>query len=191
MRWAGMQLVRLAPHAETRQDAVRQVDARVRRGGDGTLALTFGLAGDLSRLRIPRAGERRRGRDLWRHTCFEVFVARDGDTAYHEFNVSPSCEWAVYAFRSYRDGGPLDDDRMAPSIVVRREGGRLELDALVALDRLSSSHRHDALRLALSAVLEADDGMLSYWALHHPPGSPDFHHAEGFVLRLEGPAAFC
>ena len=74
---------------------------------------------------------------------------------------------------------------------MRRERGRLELDALVPLDSLSSSHRHDALRLALSAVLEADDGTLSYWALHHPPGSPDFHHANCFVLRLEGPAAFC
>ena len=47
------------------------------------------------------------------------------------------------------------------------------------------------LRLALSAVVEADDGTLSYWALRHPPGRPDFHHADGFVLRLEGPAAFC
>ena len=179
-----MQPVRLAPHPETRQDAVRKVDARVRRGGDGTLALTFGLGGDLSRLRIPRAGERRRGRDLWRHTCFEAFVARDGNAAYHEFNLSPSREWAVYAFRAYRDGGPLDDDRLAPSIVVRRDRDRLELDALVVLDRLSPSHRHDALRLALSAVIEADDGTLSYWALRHPPGRPDFHHHESFVLRL-------
>jgi hypothetical protein len=188
---AGMQLVRLATHAETRQDAVRQVDARVHRDHDGTLALTFGLEGDLARLRIPRAGERRRGHDLWRHTCFEAFIARDGDPAYHEFNFSPSCEWAVHAFRAYRDGGPLGDDRLAPSMVVRRDGDRLELDALVALDRLSASHRHAALRLALSAVVEADDGTLSYWALRHPPGRPDFHHADGFVLRLEGPAAFC
>ena len=183
--------MRLAPHAETTQDAVRKVHARVRRDPGGMLALTFGLEGDLSRLRIPGAAEHRRGHELWRHTCFEAFVARDGDAAYHEFNLSPSREWAVYAFRSYRDGGPLDDDRLAPSIVVRRDSGRLDLDALVPLDGLSSSHRHDALRLALSAVLEADDGTLSYWALRHPPGSPDFHHAEGFALRLEGTAAFC
>jgi len=69
--------------------------------------------------------------------------------------------------------------------------GRRGDAALVVLDRLSPSHRHDALRLALSAVVEVDDGSLSYWALRHPPGGPDFHHAEGFVLRLEGPAAFC
>lgn len=28
------------------------------------------------------------------------------------------------------------------------------------------------------------DGGRAYWALHHPPGQPDFHHPPGFALRL-------
>ena len=40
------------------------------------------------------------------------------------------------------------------------------------------------LRLALAAVVEEDDGRLSYWALQHAPGNPDFHHPEGFALEL-------
>ncbi len=48
-----------------------------------------------------------------------------------------------------------------------------------------------ALRLGLSAVVEANDGTLSYWALRHPPGRPDFHHPDGCVLRLEPPDADC
>src|SRR5262245_61058979 len=155
------------------------------------LALTFGLEGDLSRLRIPGAAEHRRGHELWRHTCFEAFVARDGDAAYHEFNLAPSREWAVYAFRAYRDGGPLDDATLAPRIAVRRGGDRLELDAHVALDRLSARHRDEALHVAVSGVVEEHDGTLSYWALRHPTGKPDFHHADGFVLRLEHPGAAC
>ena len=27
-------------------------------------------------------------------------------------------------------------------------------------------------------------GGISYWALAHPPGKPDFHHADGFALEL-------
>ena len=42
-----------------------------------------------------------------------------------------------------------------------------------------------SLRLGLSAVVEEYDGMLSYWALRHPPGKPDFHHAAAFALVLE------
>jgi hypothetical protein len=40
------------------------------------------------------------------------------------------------------------------------------------------------LHLGLSAVLEATNGDKSYWALAHPPGKPDFHHADCFALEL-------
>jgi hypothetical protein len=37
------------------------------------------------------------------------------------------------------------------------------------------------LRLGLSALIEDSDGGKSFWALAHPPGAPDFHHADNFV----------
>ena len=66
---------------------------------------------------------------LWRHTCFEAFIAVEGQPAYHEFNFAPSGEWTVYAFSGYRDGGPLADEMMRPHIAVRSTDSRLELDA--------------------------------------------------------------
>jgi len=36
----------------------------------------------------------------------------------------------------------------------------------------------------LSAVIEATDGSLSYWALEHPADKPDFHHPDSFALEL-------
>jgi hypothetical protein len=45
------------------------------------------------------------------------------------------------------------------------------------------------LRLGLSAVIESCNGSLSYWALRHPAGKPDFHHADAFALGLEAPEA--
>ena len=39
-------------------------------------------------------------------------------------------------------------------------------------------------RVALAAVLEGSDGVLSYWALRHPAASPDFHHPESFQLEF-------
>ena len=44
-----------------------------------------------------------------------------------------------------------------------------------------------AIALGLSAVIEEADGNVSYWALAHPPGKPDFHHSD--CLALELPAA--
>ena len=68
-----------------------------------------------------------------------------------------------------------------PGIVVRRIGDRLELDAKISPDFLPPGR---SLRLGLSAVLEDADGVLSYWALRHPPGKPDFHHTDAFATQL-------
>jgi hypothetical protein len=124
---------------------------------------------------------------LWQHTCFEVFISVEGHSAYHEFNCAPSGEWAAYAFRRYREGAPLADDELAPSIIVRSAGDGLALDAIVRLDRLPTTEPHAPLQLALSAVVEEKDGALSYWALKHPPGKPDFHHPDAFALELLPP----
>jgi len=110
-----------------------------------------------------------------------------GPPAYHELNFSSSGAWAVHAFARYRDGGPLADEGCAPRIVVRRAGDRLALDAVVALGPLAPAYASAPLRLALAAVIEAESGTLSYWALRHPPGRPDFHHADAFALALEPP----
>ncbi len=147
--------------------------------------MRFRLDGDMSRIRVPSPSAPRIATRLWEHTCFEAFVAIDDRPAYHEFNFAPSGEWAAYAFRGYRDGGSLADEALAPSITLRTTDRRLELDALIRLDRVSGAHPCAPLRIGLSAVIEANDGALSYWALRHPAGKPDFHHAEAFALRLE------
>ncbi len=49
---------------------------------------------------------------------------------------------------------------------------------------LGLAREGQGLKLALSAVVEDDSGTLSYWALKHAPGKPDFHHSDGFVLEL-------
>jgi len=103
--------------------------------------------------------------------------------AYREFNFSPSGEWAIHAFRGYREGAKLEEEP-GPEIKVRRTGDRLELDAEIRPDCLPPGR---SLRLGLSAVLEHADGVMSYWALRHPPGKPDFHHIDAFALQLEMP----
>jgi hypothetical protein len=173
-------------HPSTRTETVRAIQVLVRRSASAELQMTFRLDGDIPRIRIPPPGVPRINAELWRHTCFEAFIAADGQRDYHEFNFAPSGEWCVYALSGYRNGGPVADEMMRPHIAVRSTGSRLELDALVRLDSLSATHPHASLRIGLSAVIEASDG-LSYWALRHPADKPDFHHADGFALLLESP----
>jgi hypothetical protein len=171
-------------HPSTRSEAVRAIQVLARRSATAELQMTFRLDGDIPRIWVPSPSEPRIATQLWRHTCFVAFIAVEGQPAYHEFNFAPSGEWAIYAFCGYRNGGPLANEMMRPDIALRTSGSRLELDTVVRLDSLSAIHPRASLRIGLSAVIEASDG-LSYWALRHPADKPDFHDADGFALLLE------
>ena len=166
---------------------VRGIEARVVWTERGFLALTYSLEGDITRLRIPPPRLPRRADGLWQRTCFEVFIAEKGQPAYYEVNFSPSGEWAAFAFKRYREGGPIEDDGLHPEIVVRSAANSFELEAIVRLDRLQAIDPKVPLRMGLSAVIEETDGTISYWAFKHPPGKPDFHHPDSCAVELALP----
>ena len=130
-------------------------------------------------MRLPPVVAAERADELWRHTCFEAFVRPSTGPAYYEFNFSPSTQWAAYQFSSYRSGMRVATEIAAPRIEVRSTAEFYTFQASLALDGLSSP-----LHLGLSAVLEETNGRKSYWALAHPPGKADFHHADCFALEL-------
>ncbi len=174
----------LTCHPATPCRAVQSVNARLQDAGGGALAVGFLLQGDLNRLRVPPPARPRRADRLWTHTCFEVFVGLQGQSAYYEFNLSPSGEWAAYAFRRYRDPAPIDATRLAPAIQAKLTDTTLTLNTTLSVNNLPLITPHAPLMIGISAVIEDDNGVLSYWALKHPPGKPDFHHADAFALAL-------
>jgi len=176
----------LRRHHTTSCNEVRGVQVLVRRTR-AELELGFRLEGNISRICLTWRSSPQALVELWRHTCFEAFVEIEGQSAYHEFNFAPSCEWRVYGFRAYRYAVPLAKVLSAPTVRVNTTDERLELDARIVLTDLSAIYSHSPLRLGLSAVIESREGTLSYWALRHPAGKPDFHHADAFALRLEAP----
>ena len=150
--------------------------------GDGDMILWFIVRGDPESIVIPASAKPYRTDGLWRSTCFELFV-KTGPESYLEMNFSPSSQWALYGFESYRMGMtslPVDappsahcwtypEDRVFGMTCVPRLKG--------LVDRA----------VALSAVIEETDGTKSYWAIAHPPGKPDFHHATCFAAALPAP----
>ena len=96
-----------------------------------------------------------------------------------------SGEWTTYAFNKYREGGPLADESMNPQIAVQSGPGRLDLYALADLPSLAQSYLKAPLAIGLATVVEEASGAISYWALRHAPGKPDFHHASTFALELD------
>lgn len=144
---------------------------------DGRLMLRFRVDG-AGNLMVPPFRGRGRGQDLWKTTCFELFLY-DGGGRYREFNFSPSGQWAAYAFSGYRNlAGPFDP-RQTPQI--DHETGTSMFVQTVFIDR---RELEGAERAALAAVIEEKGGRPSYWALAHAGLKPDFHDPACFRIPL-------
>lgn len=169
-------------HPASRCDAVAAIDVTVERDGANGLRLRYQVTGALGDLRLPPEAPPARVDALWRSTCFEAFVREGEGPAYFEFNFASSTAWAAYRFAAYRRDRENVGEIAPPAIVVRREPRVLQLETELRALRLAENARW---RIGLSAVIEETNGRLSYWALTHPPGKPDFHHPDCFALELE------
>lgn len=172
-------LYSLRPHPDHPPLTVSGVAVDVQRDG-AALRLRYAVDG-ADRVVWPKPASPERGDELWRTTCFELFLRFDDDERYVEFNFSPSTRWAAYAFEAYRDGmAALARER--PPMVERLGDG-------VVVDCDLGGLPHGELAMALTAVVEEEGGVKSFWSLAHPPGAPDFHHPACFVARLPSPTA--
>ena len=170
-------LVTLTPHPDTPSAVVDRIEVDVERREE-FVWLRYVAYGEVGRVLWPEAADPGRADELWRHTCFEAF-APTADGGYREFNLSSSGNWASYRFDAYRAGMALANER-AEVLDVEATEAWVSMEALVEIPP-------GAVRIGLSAVIEDVDGNISYWALAHAPGKPDFHHPDSFALVLPAP----
>jgi len=163
----------LKRHPEGANGPLDSIEVEIGREGD-RLRLIYRTAGDAASVVWPVWDPSGRTDELWRHTCFEVFVLTG--EGYVEFNLSPSGRWASYAFADYRTGmTDATQSAVVEPIVLSASRGVLSAQVDLPLG---------VRRLAVSAVIEGQDGSKTYWALAHPSDKPDFHHPDSFVLEL-------
>ena len=153
--------------------AVQRIEVELGRPQADALALRYIVTGNIADIRLAPAAAPARTDALWRTTCFEAFVSEVG--GYTEFNFAPSTQWAAYRFEGYRAG--VQNAPASPAIQLSLGETRLDLRACAPVTAT-------ARRLALTAVIEEVNGAKSYWSLRHPPGKPDFHHADSFAYEL-------
>jgi len=177
--------VALVRHPSTPAPAVRRIDVEVSSTPEGGLRLRFFLDGDVNGIAVPPSAPPHQADGLWQHTCFEAFISGQGSRAYCEFNFSPSTEWAAYGFSAYRAGMVPIDYTNPPLVTVSTTDDRIALEAVIPLEALLALPGDGTLLLGLAAVIEDQEGKLSYWALAHRAEKPDFHSPAGFVLEIE------
>lgn len=156
------------------------------------LRVRYRLSGDLASVVLAPASAAppARADDLWQHTCFELFLAAEGQPAYWEVNLAPNGAWNLYRLAAYRQGlTPVADrDALPFTVSIRPEGLELALELLLPQELRQACQRFP-LRLGVTAVIEQQGGALSYWALAHGGPEADFHRRQDFLVRLAVPQA--
>lgn len=147
------------------------------------ISVKFTVKGDVSRLRIPAKSSKPGRRDeLWKHTCFELFVLPNGQRKYIEINASPSGDWALYGFDDYRVGSRTLTAANEPEILTMHQRDALIIQIDLQDIWPAGMKLADNFLCGISCVLEDVEGGLSYWAVHHKSQKPDFHLPDNFVL---------
>lgn len=157
--------------------AVTGVSVRWGRVADGRMMLRYRLDG-CSDVILPARSAEGRADELWRTTCFELFIADSGGS-YREFNFAPSGQWAAYRFSGYRnsvgDYAPIAE----PEIIMDQGASVLTVTAFLAAEEFANSRY-----VSLTAVVEESRARMSYWADRHPGLKPDFHNPACFALPV-------
>ena len=177
--------MKLMPHPDFGFPKGVSVYAALAVSNEGDFEVQCSLAFTPKAISLPDQAMAQRADDLWKTTCFELFLGVADSPGYSEFNFSPSGQWAAYAFDGYRSGMRDFELRTPPTLKIERGDTRVNLTAqLIGLGEMFGSQ---AVEASLTAVVEAKDGTKSYWALAHPEGPPDFHHRDCFALQLAPP----
>ena len=177
--------VPLTCHAQSLAGGIEGIGVTITRGTSGEVTLTYRVSGETGALEIPAQSTPHRINGLWKNTCFELFIGNFEDENYLEYNFSPSRQWAAYQFAGYRSDR-VELETKAPIITVAQAADALILTATIALP---DAWQERSLRVGISAVMATKSGDISYWAVTHPPGKPDFHHKDCFAVQLEARSA--
>lgn len=176
-----MQAYPLIPHPSCAPSAVAAVEVRVDNSAAHWLRLRWRIDGARALL-LPPIGSKMRQDDLWQRTCFELFLRPDGQAGYCEWNLSPSRAWNAYDFDGYRAGMRECVAGRAPDSVIHSGSKFTLFDSAIPRAALPSG----PCAMALTAVIEEEGGIKSYWSIAHPQqGKPDFHDPACFAATLD------
>ena len=177
-----MQTHQLVAHPANPPARVSGIEARVIGFDADWLRVRWRIEGAQG-LVIPSFAGRGRADELWKTTCFELFLKPDGGEAYVELNLSPSERWAAYDFTDYREGMSERPASREPDCTIRRGSSFAIFDAAIPCDVLPALPS----AASITAVIEEEGGVKSFWALAHPASKPDFHDAACFTAELAPP----
>jgi hypothetical protein len=133
------------------------------------LHLTFKLSGDLENYKLPKTKKAERKDELWRESCFELFLATEEEEVYYEFNFSPTLAWNVYRLEHYRAEPKAIDEVELVKFEVKRTQETLFIEIILDVQTLKFNSYN------LATILLNKQDKREFWSLKAKGNTPDFH----------------
>ncbi|SFV50560.1 hypothetical protein MNB_SV-12-26 [hydrothermal vent metagenome] len=136
------------------------------------LKIEYEIINNLSSYHFPKETKQQRANELWRDTCFELFIANHSSTEYYELNISPSTQWNAYHFKSYKEEMRETDVFSTPSIISHQLDKSYNLSFEMAFQEDIFVKK---LSINLAVILLDKEEMRHFYAINRCKESPDFH----------------
>jgi len=163
---------------------------------ENLIYLSYSLVGDISSIIIPdtsniqsskadiilnkeetfKLGKRKD--NLWKSTCFELFLASKTNKKYLELNISPSLDFNIYKFSDYRLGMKNENNLEILEINRKKEDNYFALNFII---RKKTIFNIKDIIFNISAIIKYSNDKSMYYAINHDEKKPDFHKKENFV----------
>lgn len=168
---------RLKPFARLMSKTELDVEMTLDSAGFGLKYLIRGAGPDLTW--PEEVSDPGRRDELWKTTCFEMFVGSSVEKEYFEINLSPSGHWNLYHFDDYRTTPWAHEPAQ---VSIRSKEGQW-LEAEIACDAITALLTSNG-KIGVTAVLDWGPQKIEYWAMLHSGGQPDFHRRSDWLWSV-------
>ena len=133
----------------------------------------YKVTGELNNYIFEEASKQKRANELWKSTCFELFIAPKEKLNYWELNISPSTKWNLYTFDNYKELMREEKNISIPNIeITQREDGYI-LSCEVYFDIEEFSPKDNNFNLAV--ILLDKKEVRHFYSINRKDGVVNFH----------------
>jgi len=141
---------------------------------------SFEITGELEHYLFDKLKKQNRKDELWKRTCFELFLANRDRPNYYELNMSPSSEWNFYHFSDYKKEMKEEKNISTPSIYLSKtpKGYLFSFEF-----ELYTNILNDNFIFNLAVILLDTQGVRHFYSIHRKEKKVDFHDRIYWALK--------
>ena len=147
-----------------------------------TLTLEFTVTGEIKNYIFNEPCIQTREDELWKKTCFELFIAHKNNSAYYELNISPSTNWNFYSFSDYKTAMQEEEKNISEPFIhssKMRDEYRLSFEFYFYEELIEKE-----LIFNLAVILLDTKGIRHFYSINRREGKVDFHDKECWNLII-------